>query len=134
MSKSISFLLLSAVVLSSHAGCGGGPEVPTLGTVSGKVSVDGNPLPGVVVTFEPVDGGRSSSGKTDEEGNYSLSYNATSKGALIGKHRVMVTTPTDAPDPSGQNKDPIPEHYNLKTTLEKDVEAGDNSIDLELFM
>jgi len=131
--------LLSAVLIGISTlflGCGGGAEVPELGTVSGTVTVDGNPLEGVVVTFQPVAGGRSSVGATDAEGRYSLSYTNEADGALIGMHKVMVTTPSesDAPDPSGIEKDPIPAHYNTKTTLEKEVKAGDNTIDLELFM
>lgn len=131
--------VLSTAILSiaiSFFGCGGGPEVPDLGTVSGTVTVDGSPKAGVVVTFQPVAGGRSSTGKTDDNGVYTLSYTVDSQGALIGNHKVMVTTPSEseAPDPSGVEKDPIPPHYNTKTTLEKEVKAGDNTIDLELFM
>lgn len=132
-------ILLSTAILTlsfSLIGCGGGAEVPDLGTVSGTVTVDGNPMEGVIVTFQPVAGGRSSMGSTDSNGYYTLSYTAEAQGALIGKHKVMVTSQStsDAPDPSGVEKDTIPPHYNTKTTLEKEVKAGDNTIDLELFM
>ncbi|QDS86441.1 hypothetical protein EC9_06030 [Rosistilla ulvae] len=71
-------------------------------------------------------------GVSDEQGRYTLSYHADKSGALIGSHKVSVTTPTDAPDPSGQAKEPIPAKYNSKTELVVEVAAGSNDIPLEL--
>ncbi|HID21363.1 MAG TPA: hypothetical protein EYP14_03065 [Planctomycetaceae bacterium] len=120
--------VLAALVVVS--GCGGGSDLPDLGRVSGTVTMDGKPLAGVVVTFEPVDGGRASIGKTDDNGQYELGYDAENKGAVVGKHRVRITTPTEAPDPNF--KDPIPAKYNSNTTLTEEVKPGKNEINFEL--
>lgn len=128
---STAFALLTSGILM---GCGGGPDLPDMGTVTGTVTLDGKPLPGVQVGFEPegVPEGRPSMATTDEQGNYELSYNAETKGAIVGTHTVRVTTPQDAPDPMGTFKDPIPPKFNRASTLKKEVVAGENTINLEL--
>jgi hypothetical protein len=50
----------------------------------------------------------------------------------VGTHTVTITTPTDAPDPTGSFKDPVPPKYNTKTELTKEVKAGENVIDFDL--
>ena len=132
-------------------GCGsGGPE---LGPVTGKVTLDGKPVTNGLVTFMPIGGGRPATGKTDANGQYAL-IGVDGKGALLGQHRVTVTTVAEAvvvtemrsdsaeyakqavANPSDYNSakvvEPIPERYNTKTELTKEVKSGDNVIDLEL--
>ena len=126
--------LIVVFTLAMFAGCGGGESGPETASVSGVVTMDGTPLEGVVVAFEPQGeaAGRSSIGITDANGKYSLSYDENSDGAIVGTHIVTVTTPTEGPDPSGQAKDPIPAKYNEASELTKEVKAGSNTIDLEL--
>lgn len=115
------------------AGCGGAaPAGPETGAVTGTVTLDGEPLSEVLVMFQPEDGklGQASMGKTDEDGHYELTYSTTTKGAVVGSHKVTVTTPTTAPDP--KFKDPIPKKYNSKTELKEEVQAGENVVDLAL--
>lgn len=126
--------LLSVAPLLLCVGCGGGgaSDQPDLGTVSGEVKMDGQPLANVTVTFEPAQG-RPSVGKTDESGKYELGYLNDIKGAVIGSHTVSISTPQEAPTPAGQTyKDPIPAKYNSKTTLKEEVKAGENTINFEL--
>ena len=114
-------------------GCGGGGEdIPELGTVSGAVTLDGKPLPGVMVVFQPqgAEAGRASMGKTDEQGRYVLTYNTELDGAAVGNHKVRVTTPTEHPTPGFV--DPIPAKYNTNTQLTKEVKPGEQTIDLTL--
>ncbi|QDV66796.1 hypothetical protein Poly24_04840 [Rosistilla carotiformis] len=108
--------------------------MPETGQVEGIVTMDGAPLANVSIIFQPQDdpNARASMGVSDEQGHYSLSYHTDKQGALIGSHKVSVTTPTDAPDPSGQAKEPIPAKYNSKTELVVEVTAGSNDILLEL--
>ena len=74
-------------------GCGpGGPE---LGTVTGKVTLDGKPVTNGLVTFAPVAKGGASIGKTDANGQYELLF-VDRKGALLGQHKVTVTTVQEA--------------------------------------
>lgn len=113
------------------AGCGEGSpsDTPELGQVTGIVTLDGNPLANVTVTFEP-ETGKPSFGGTDESGQYKLVYSKNEAGAKIGQHTVRVTTPKEGPEDAG--KDPIPARYNTKSTLKKEVKAGSNEINLEL--
>ncbi len=125
-----------AIVLTiASVGCGGsGLAMPETGLVEGTVTMDGQPLPNVSIVFQPQDDpkARASMALSDEQGHYSLSYHADKQGALIGPHKVSVTTPSDAPDPSGQAKEPIPAKYNSKSELVVEVQAGSNDIPLEL--
>jgi hypothetical protein len=138
------------------AGCNQGHD--NIAPVSGTVTLDGQPAPNVMVTFVPEGGGAASTGVTDASGNYTLTY-IDSKGALIGKHRVSVTSvasagsassaPTNvsSDDPNYANraqgdyaamsaqqsaKEVIPERYNTNSELVKEVTAGENVINLEL--
>jgi len=137
----------------SLAGCDAGG--PPMGQVTGLVTLDGKPLPNAAVTFAPVDGGGPSSGITDASGNYELNAQDR-KGALIGKHKVSVTSVVmnqSAVDPNMSSSspeyakqaqgggageynikqtEPIPAKYNEKSELEYEVKSGSNKIDLEL--
>lgn len=133
-SKLNAIAFMSVIPLLFSVGCGGGgaDDQPDLGTVTGVVTLDGQPLANVMVAFNPTQG-RPSMGKTDETGKYELGYIRDSKGAVIGTHTVSITTPQEAPTPAGQTyKDPIPAKYNSKTTLKEDVKAGDNTINFDL--
>lgn len=124
--------LLPAFLLSfAFAGCA--PSGPPLGTVSGTVTVDGKPAPGVDVMFSPVGEGRGSTGSTDASGQYKLSFDTASMGALIGKHEVAIrnAAPTDMNDPDAPMVPSgvvTPAYSELRKNVE--VTAGDNTIDL----
>src|SRR5690606_27047316 len=104
--KSSSFGLAASVLL---VGCGG-TDGPPLGSVSGRVTLDGQPLANAVVQFQPTGAdGTYSAGRTDEDGYYQLRYTRDRYGALIGSHRVSVSTAApDAEDEQG-NPRPAPE-------------------------
>lgn len=75
-------------------GCGDGG--PTIVPVSGILSYKGKPVTNASIRFMP-ENGRPSAGFTDEEGRFTLVYDADHEGATVGKHRVWVnlrpTTP-----------------------------------------
>lgn len=132
------------------SGCQKGPKT---GTVEGVVTMDGQPLANVLVTFTPVEGGMASTGTTDEQGKYTLVYPG-GKGALVGKHKVSVrtlpkaqaATEISSDDPSYEAAysgavqsssttafvEPIPPKYNVQTELVVEVKSGRNKIDLPL--
>jgi hypothetical protein len=81
------------------AGCDGNTVVP----VSGRVTLDAQPLENAVVLFEPIEGknnpGMGSVGKTDADGRFVLRQIQPDRaGALVGKHRVLIRM---APRPGG---------------------------------
>lgn len=84
-------LLMSVAVL----GCGGGSDL-NLRPVSGVLTWDGgDPIADASITFMPEDGGPSSTAKTDSDGSFELRTGTGASGAVVGKHKVVVTRPTE---------------------------------------
>jgi hypothetical protein len=111
-------------------GCGGGAgDTPELGTVHGLVKMDGQPLPDATVRFMPVEAGRFSTGRTDENGEYELQYSQSAEGAVLGKHKVTIRTYSSDDDNVVPEKVPI--QYNNETTLEAEVKPGSNELNFE---
>src|SRR5688572_21947117 len=79
------FAVVLAALLSSGCGDGRPGRVP----VSGRVLIDGKPLPQAAVRFCPP-GGRSSSGKTDGGGRFVLACYEANDGALVATHKVII--------------------------------------------
>jgi len=83
---------LFSVVFLSLVGCGGNNFSNV--SVSGKVTSDGAPVPGIRVVFtpEPSNGNNNpgpwSMGLTNEQGEYSLTDRYGKKGAVAGVHGV----------------------------------------------
>lgn len=144
----LSLLLLSCAAI----GCG-----PNLGAVTGNVTIDGQPAEKVVVAFSPVGGGTSGAGTTDASGNYTI-MSSLGAGLPPGKYKVSLTTEMTVEDTGGEDeyaggsdsaayeqaamgndyadrdkfKEKIPAKYNSATTLEEQVEAGENVIDFKI--
>ncbi|QDT45279.1 hypothetical protein Pan241w_53990 [Gimesia alba] len=117
------------------SGCSPTPEdQPDVGLVKGMVTLDGEAIPGAVVDFAP-ESGRPSSGITDSEGRYELAYNPTTKGAKIGKHTVRISTHRYIENDDGtttEQKEIIPEKYNVNSTLTVEVKPGENDFPFSL--
>ncbi len=89
LTKSILFASAACACLVL-SGCGG----TSLGTVpvQGTVTIDGNPVEGVTIVFNPDDaGGRAASGRTDASGNYTLTTEINGDGALPGGYKITVS-------------------------------------------
>jgi len=108
-------------------GCGNSGAAPTA-KVSGKVTVDGMPVSGAVVSFNPVSGGSSKGGRmanatTGSDGTYKLSSFAKEDGAMPGDYTVSVI---GMGVPMKYNDGSLPE-------MKKKVDSGKaNVIDLPL--
>ena len=90
--------LAAASVLVVAAGCGGGVGLPEgeTGTVSGKITFDGKPIPaGSLVTFANEKHGFIATGTVAADGTYSLQMRG-GPDILAGAYRVAVTPPTSA--------------------------------------
>lgn len=102
-------------------GCGGAPYA--IAPVSGKVTKNGQPYPGVVVLFEPIGGegnlnpGPTSGGKTGPDGTFELILHDEVKtmGAVVGKHRVRIWTDMKSTDDQNNWTEKIPQRYNQDT-------------------
>lgn len=122
-------------------GCGRS-DLPELGTVSGTVTLDGQPLADAIVNFTPVQAGRPSTGQTDSSGHYTLLYVADVEGAVVGKHsvtveRIVTSEADDLPeDPADLEEgqvmiEPLPDGA-IDGSIVKEVKAGDNAIDVAI--
>jgi hypothetical protein len=124
------------LMLAAVAGCGGRKIAP----VSGTVTLDGEPYPNAIVSFQPIgtraniEPGRGSVGVTDEQGRFTLRYDGGGRsGAVIGKHQVRIFTDLgtepepgeDAPArPARKLVEPIPPEWHEFSKKEFDVPAG----------
>jgi hypothetical protein len=128
------FLFGVALVLA--LGCGSGRK---FAPVSGKVTMNGQPLAGATVSFQPiapegsVDVAPGSAGKTNDKGEYTLkAADGKSNGAWVGKHRVRISalqeqtgTGDERPPRGGwPQQDKVPRKYNDESKETYDVPAG----------
>lgn len=113
------------VLLLGTVGCGSGGE-HGVAKAGGTVTLDGNPVPELVVSFTPQstgggNPGKSATGRTDAQGKFTLSTYEMGDGAVIGKHQVMVSLDGPDPTPPGQLSENIVE-----------VKSGTNDFDFKL--
>ncbi len=109
-------------------GCGG----PKFGKVTGQVTMDGKPLPGVAVRFED-EGGSATIAKTDASGNYEMRYSVDQVGTPVGKHKVTILTPAPESEGTGERyKEKLPARYNRDSKLTEEVKGGRQTINFAL--
>lgn len=117
---------LLCVLVTLVLGCGQGPR---LAQVKGTVRLDGQPLPGAEIEFQP-ESGVPSFGVTDAQGHYELRHLHQRAGALPGKHTVRIQM--GEPDDPSHKAIRLPPEYNDESTLTREVVPGENTIDFEL--
>ena len=104
-------------------------DLPDLATVSGKVTLDGNPLPYATVRFVLKDAWGPNAkvkvsaayGRTDLQGEFTINYAIDVEGAVVGMNRVEITARTR------EGLEYIKKWYNHESKLEFDVKSGSNS-------
>lgn len=119
------------MVLLYSSGCSN--SGPKLEKVSGRVTLDGEPLEGADLEFQPQQGSPSY-GTTDDDGDYKLMYTRDKKGAMVGEHTVRITTSTTATDERGNEiKVPqrVPPEFSRKGVV-KEVKPGRNRLNFDL--
>ena len=127
-------LLGLTLLLFLFCGCGGGMPA----TVSGKVTLDGQPLPTGNVAFHPVAGGPIAVGSIQSSGVYQVNT-GTSAGLAPGEYQVTVLAtkdlPAEIPGQAPLPPEPItPAKYHNKETsgFQFTIKPGGNMIDLPL--
>ena len=127
--------LLLCCALFLAAGC---DPTKRFASVSGKVTLDGKPLVNAMVSFQPIAkkgsaiSGAGSSGKTNENGEFTLMAGTGEKGAIVGKHRVVITKveaqagggDERAPRGGWPQKETVPARYNTDSKETFDVPSG----------
>ena len=110
-------------------------------SVTGKVTLGGEPLVGATIVFTPIAEGSSSMGRTDDQGRYDLIWaqqrGKPIKGAAIGEHTVKISTFQDAePDanpPVQGQAEKVPHKYRQDGGYPQvTVQKGSNVIDIPL--
>jgi hypothetical protein len=145
-------IMATLLALTLLGGCGSG--LPERGKVTGKVTVNGKPVPQGTVTFYPKTG-RSASGRIQPDGTYTLTTFDEGDGAIVGSHEVTIEAvrfagasrgksfeEEIATAKTGTRVDPaaakpqwlLPEKYSLRgqSGLTREVESGANTIDFAL--
>ena len=143
----LSLIFVTLFVCISFSGCQ--PSEPTAEIVktapaSGTLTYQGRPLAGHEVSFYPPNGGRPATGRSDDQGKFTLGTNGPDDGAVPGTHKVTVSSPapTFASEPGKEDtsniqlpKSTIPEKYSNAETSELTQtipESGATDIKIEL--
>jgi len=142
-------LLLFLPLLLVAFGCGGGAPVQKTEMVEGVITLDGAPLEGAAITFNPVGGdGTVASGFTDAQGKYTIQTlrGKPEGGTTSGEYVVTVSKWEDVPTGRTERIDsetviPImdqrllvhPNYENQqKSPLKATVTPGKNTFDFDL--
>ncbi len=143
--------MLIGVAVLGALGCGSGPGEKIV-PVSGTVSLNGQPLANATVSFQPITPpkasvfvGPGSTGQTNEKGEFTLVVMAGKPGAVVGKHRVLITSLAQKPaddDDDRRDKprggvplmDKIPERYGLGQKDELSFEVPPTGTDKANFL
>jgi hypothetical protein len=109
------------------SGCGGsGPEVAP---VSGRVTLDGTPLAGARIRFQPEAGGGSPSyGTADQDGHYVLGHKRGQPGALIGWQTVSIERGGHDDSANKSKPQALPARYNTASELREEVKADEDNL------
>ena len=119
------------LIMLTFVGCARGPSI---GQVRGKVTLEGKPVDHATVTFQPTSG-LTSYGVTDRDGSYELRFSRDRPGAIVGMHEVSIGTyrvSTGADGNPAEFPETIPEVYNARTELRREVKPGQQTIDFHL--
>lgn len=144
------FTILSILVAAS--GCGGGTNFGPMGSVSGKLSMDGKPLTeGTQLLFMQMSDGYAAFAHTDAEGSYQLQWmreGVTHSEVPVGDYKILIQPPTvrdveeltpeemlEGADADLESAEPdFPSKYQEHRTsgLTFTVKEGANTCDLDL--
>jgi hypothetical protein len=123
-------VLLVVLLLSCASRGSSGPEIAS---VSGRITMDGKPLPHATVVFIP-ENGRPAGARTDQDGNYVLNFSEGRRGAIPGANSVRISTVRDAEkDENGkalvpESKETVPMEYNAASKLTFTVEPKKKNV------
>jgi len=105
--------------------------------VTGKVTLDGKPIEGAMVSFHMIDdpGARPGAGLTNADGEFQVTTWKISDGGLVGKHRVTISKVMSPMSPGGDEYELFPAEYVSveRTKLEVEVtKLGDNRFEFAI--
>lgn len=125
MMKTPRLTSLSTMLVLALTGCGS-DDTPPLGEVTGKITLDGQPLAGVIVLFKP-EIGRVATATTNAAGEYQLEFAYDVSGCKVGPNSVSLEWPLGS-----TNAKTLSSRYTTASELKADVKEGSNKIDFAL--
>lgn len=142
---SLRLLVACVAMIGATAASGCGSDRDATAPVSGRVTVDGEPVVGAQVRFQA--GRRTAAAQTGEDGRFTLSTYEKDDGAVPGTHTVAVLFPRPIfvgtlrpgempPKPVADDwVSPVPQKYWSEETsglTREVVEGEDNFFEIEL--
>ena len=124
MRSPLSFFAVALVLCIT--GCSGSTDQPEVADVSGVVTLDGKPVAGVNILFQP-ESGRAAVGLTNEQGEYELLYLDGVPGCKLGTNTVGFDWPPGSP-----NMIAIPPKHTGANAFKFDVKPGGNVFDITM--
>jgi len=123
--------LLSMAFVLGFVGCG-----PSRTTVSGEVTLDGQPLDNGSITFIPLEGDTPSAGIAITAGEYHVELAPGKKRVEISATKVVGKRQVYEGDPNSpvveDVREIIPPVYNAQSTLAVDITPGNNTHSFDL--
>jgi hypothetical protein len=117
-------------VCAYATGCGDGlpPRVP----VSGKITIDGQPVTFGSIRFVPAEGGRLATGQIEKDGSFTLTAYKLNDGCVPGTHRVAVYSVEEVNDTMGRWY--VPRKYSVANSsgLKYTITEPTDSLKVEL--
>lgn len=116
---------LAAGLFLLLAGCGGNPAQLETAPVSGRVTLDGEPVSTGVVIFTP-EQGRAGRAELASDGTYTVGTYGRADGAVVGSHRVAVVAQEGAETGFVEDAAPVwlvPPHYANPNTSHLEFEV-----------
>ncbi len=111
-------------------GCSGASDTPDLGQVTGVISKGTTPVTNATVVFTPEGekSGAAATGRTNDQGEYSLTYTGGLKGAPVGMSKVKIVIEELSTDESK----PVPPPVMYLPEKSAAVVSGENVINFDL--
>jgi len=129
--------VLSLWLVYLTSGCG--PAQIPRGAVQGKVTLDGQPFPDGRITFEPIAGTKGpTAGGEIRNGEYNIE---SRNGPVPGKNVIRINATKKSgkkvPSPFGGDKvdefvEVVGSSYNVNSILEREIQAGANSLNFDV--
>ena len=108
-------------------GCG--QKGPKLVPVEGTLKVNGEPIEGALIEFQPDDvSGSPSYGDTDAHGFYEMKFSPQRSGALVGTHTFRITTENE----NLRKPEILPPMYHIQSQEKREVKDEKNVIDFDI--
>jgi hypothetical protein len=130
MHSRVAAILLVLAVAFLVGGCGGKST-----TVSGEVTLDGQPLADGLITYVPLDGKTPNAAAKIQQGKYRTKATPgamkvqITQAMVTGKRKAYDTPDSPMIDVLGER---LPARYNASTELKADLTPGSNTLNWEL--